>query len=87
MGGRACISVCGCARNTILFRVCIHISVDPVSVTRHCNKDLPLEGMDSAPGFTGLASVTKQEPVFNDYNQIKKTGSIEYSSIPVKTCV
>ena len=41
------------------FTVCVCISVDPVSVNRHCNKDLPSEGMDSAPGFTGLASVTK----------------------------
>ena len=59
------------------FTVCVCISFDPVSVNRHCNKDLPLEGMDSAPGFTGLTSVTKREPAFNDYNQINKTGRIE----------
>ena len=87
MGGPACTSVCRCARNTVFFRVCVRISVDPVSVNRHYNKDLPSEGMDSARGFTGLASVTKREPVFNDYNQINKTGSIKYGSIPVKTCV
>ena len=87
MGGRACTSVCRCARNTVFFRVCVRISVDPVSVNRHCNRDLPSEGMDSAPGFTGLASVTKQKPAFSDYNQVNKTGDIEYGSIPVKTCV
>ena len=81
------MSVCRCARNTIFFRVCVRISVDPVSVNRHCNRDLPPEGMDSAPGFTGLASVTKRKPVFSDYIQVNKTGGIEYGSIPVKTCV
>ena len=72
MGGCACRSVCKCARDTIFFRVCVHIFVDPVSAHRHCNKDLPLEGMDSAPGFTGLAPVTKQKPVFNYYSQVNK---------------
>ena len=81
------MSVCRCARNTVFLTVCVCISVDPVSVNRHYNKDLPLEGMDSAPGFTGLAPVTKRKPVFNNYNQVNKIGGIEYGSIPVKTHV
>ena len=87
MGGCACRSVCKCARDTIFFRVCVHIFFDPVSVNRHCNKDLPLEGMDSAPGFTGLAPVTKRKPVFNYYSQVNKTFGNEYGNIPVKTCI
>ena len=81
MGGCACRSVCKCARDTVFFRVCVHIFVDPV------NKDLPLEGMDSALGFTGLAPVTKRKPVFNYYSQVNKTFGNEYGSIPVKTCI